>query len=154
MACSAALGCSVLRGTYVSEPGRLGSKMQTTTCPLLTFQISLYTFSFFFFFSSGEGNGNPLPYSCLENPMDKRGLVGYSSWGCKELDITERLHFHFFTFLFFNVIFPFGIKVMNPSSQTNVFHMQVSTQLLKHPMMLAETLQHLKIKPSLTPNPN
>ena len=22
--------------------------------------------------SSGEGNDNPLPYSCLENPMDKR----------------------------------------------------------------------------------
>ena len=21
--------------------------------------------------SPGEGNGNPLPYSCLENPMDK-----------------------------------------------------------------------------------
>ena len=21
--------------------------------------------------SSGEGNGNPLPYSCLENPMDR-----------------------------------------------------------------------------------
>ena len=22
--------------------------------------------------SHGEGNGNPLPYSCLENPMDRR----------------------------------------------------------------------------------
>ena len=21
--------------------------------------------------STGEGNGNPLPYSCLENPMDR-----------------------------------------------------------------------------------
>ena len=86
--------------------------------------------------------------------MDKRGLVGYSSWGCKELDTTERLHFHFFTFLFFNVIFPFGIKVMNLSSQTNIFHTQVSIRLPKHPTMLAETLQHLKIKPSLAPNPN
>ena len=28
-----------------------------------------------------------------------RILVGYSPWGCKELDRTERLHFHFFTFL-------------------------------------------------------
>ena len=36
--------------------------------------------------SPGEGNGNPLQYSCLENPMDKRRLVGYSPWGCKELD--------------------------------------------------------------------
>ena len=27
-----------------------------------------------------------------------RILVGYSSWGRKELDLTEWLHFHFFTF--------------------------------------------------------
>ena len=38
--------------------------------------------------SSGEGNGNPLQYSCLENLMS---LVGYSPWGCKELDMAERL---------------------------------------------------------------
>ena len=41
--------------------------------------------------SPGEGNGNPLQYSCLENP--RRSLVGYSPWGCKESDTTERLHF-------------------------------------------------------------
>ena len=30
------------------------------------------------------GHGNPLPYSCLENPMDrKRNLAGYSSEGCR-----------------------------------------------------------------------
>ena len=40
--------------------------------------------------SPGEGNGNPLQCSCLENPMD-RGA--YSSWGCKESDTTEQLHF-------------------------------------------------------------
>ena len=28
--------------------------------------------------SPGEENGNPLQYSFLENPMDKRNLVGYS----------------------------------------------------------------------------
>ena len=43
----------------------------------------------------GEGSDNPLQYSCLENPMDRRSLVGYSPWGCEELDTTERLHFHF-----------------------------------------------------------
>ena len=26
----------------------------------------------------GRGHGNPLQYSCLENPMDKGALVGYS----------------------------------------------------------------------------
>ena len=35
--------------------------------------------------SPGEGNGSPLQYSCLENPMDS------GAWGCKELDMTERL---------------------------------------------------------------
>ena len=36
--------------------------------------------------SPGGGHGNPLQYSCLENPL--RSLVGYSPWGCKELDTT------------------------------------------------------------------
>ena len=45
----------------------------------------------------GEGNGNPLQDSCLENPMDReshgqKSLVGYSPWGRKESDTTERLH--------------------------------------------------------------
>ena len=28
--------------------------------------------------SPGREHGNPLHYSCMENPMDKRSLVGYS----------------------------------------------------------------------------
>ena len=39
--------------------------------------------------SPGEVNGNPLQYSCLENSMDGRSLVGYSPWGRKESDTTE-----------------------------------------------------------------
>ena len=35
--------------------------------------------------------GNPLQYSCLENPHGQRSLAGCSPWGCKELDMTERL---------------------------------------------------------------
>ena len=34
--------------------------------------------------SPGGENGNPLQYSCLENPTEKRSLVGYSPWGPKE----------------------------------------------------------------------
>ena len=41
--------------------------------------------------SPGEGNSNPFHYSCLENPHGQRSLVGYSPWGLKELDTTERL---------------------------------------------------------------
>ena len=39
--------------------------------------------------SPGVGNGNPFWYSCLENSMDRRSLVGYSAWGRKEPDPTE-----------------------------------------------------------------
>ena len=33
--------------------------------------------------SHGEGNGNPLQYSCLENPIKRGSLAGYSPCGCK-----------------------------------------------------------------------
>ena len=38
-----------------------------------------------------EGNVYPLQYSCLENSMDRRSLVGYSPQGGKESDMTEQL---------------------------------------------------------------
>ena len=34
--------------------------------------------------SLGGGNDNPLQYSCLKKSDGQRGLVGYSSRGCKE----------------------------------------------------------------------
>ena len=40
--------------------------------------------------SPGEGNGYPLQYFGLENSTDN--IV---PWGCKELDTTERVSFHF-----------------------------------------------------------
>ena len=40
--------------------------------------------------SPGGGHGNPLQYSCLENPHGQKGLVGYSPWGHKGLDMTEQ----------------------------------------------------------------
>ena len=45
--------------------------------------------------SPGEGSGYPLQYSFLENSMDmecmcgQQSLVGYSPWGCKELNTTK-----------------------------------------------------------------
>ena len=44
--------------------------------------------------SPGGGNGNPLQYFCLENSMDRRSLVGYSLWGCKESETTKRTRAH------------------------------------------------------------
>ena len=48
--------------------------------------------------SPGVGNGNPPQYSCHEKFHGQRSLVGFSPWGRKESEMTERLHFHF-TFL-------------------------------------------------------
>ena len=44
--------------------------------------------------SPGEGHSNPLQYSCLENPHGQKSLEGYSPWGHKESDTTERLSTH------------------------------------------------------------
>ena len=44
--------------------------------------------------SPGGGHGNPLQHSCLENPHGQRSLAGYSPWGRKESDTTERLSIH------------------------------------------------------------
>ena len=43
--------------------------------------------------SPGEGNGNPLPVFLPGKSHRQRSLVGYSPWGRKESDTTERLHF-------------------------------------------------------------
>ena len=34
----------------------------------------------------------PLQNSCLEKSHEQRSLLGYSPWGCKESDTTERAH--------------------------------------------------------------
>ena len=44
--------------------------------------------------SPGGGHGNPLQCSCLENPPGQRSLAGYSPWGHKESDTTEKLSKH------------------------------------------------------------
>ena len=41
--------------------------------------------------SRGERNDYPLPYSCLENSIDRGTWLGYSPWGCKDLDTIEQL---------------------------------------------------------------
>ena len=41
--------------------------------------------------SPGGGHGNPLQYPYLENSHEQRSLAGYSPWGHKESDMTERL---------------------------------------------------------------
>ena len=49
--------------------------------------------------SPGGGHGNPLQYSCLENPHGQRSLADYRPWDHKELDTTEGLIPHIYTYL-------------------------------------------------------
>ena len=41
------------------------------------------------------GQWQPTPVLLPGKSHGRRSLVGYSPWGCEELDTTERLHFHF-----------------------------------------------------------
>ena len=55
--------------------------------------------------SPGGGHDNPLQYFCLENPQGQGSLVGYSPWGCKESDITEKLSMaHSIMHLSYNIL--------------------------------------------------
>ena len=44
-------------------------------------------------FPGGE-HGNSFQYSGLENPREQRSLAGCSLWGCREVDMNERLSTH------------------------------------------------------------
>ena len=46
------------------------------------------------------GNSNPLRYSCLGNPMDRRGWQA-TAHGVTESDMTENTHTHFYWY--FNI---------------------------------------------------
>ena len=43
--------------------------------------------------SPGEGNGKPTPVLLPGESHGRKSMVGYSPWGRKESDTTERLHF-------------------------------------------------------------
>ena len=48
--------------------------------------------------SPGVGNSNPLLYLCQGKSHGQMSLVGYSPYGCKELDITEQPNTHIVTY--------------------------------------------------------
>ena len=61
----------------------LGCKMEISAQSVIPSQGSLE--------ASMRRAWQPLQYSCLENPHGQMSLAGYSPWGCKESDTTERL---------------------------------------------------------------
>ena len=69
----------------MEEPGSLvhGVAKSQTELSNFTFFLSVVPF--------GEGNGNPTPVFLPGESHGQRGLVGYSLWGCKELDMNKQL---------------------------------------------------------------
>ena len=59
--------------------------------------------------SPGEGNSQPTPVFLTGKSHGWRSLVGYSPWGRKESDTTERLHFTSHTMQFH--LYNFEIKL-------------------------------------------
>ena len=47
--------------------------------------------------STGVGNGNVFQYSCVENSMEQRSLMGYSPWGGRVGRMSRYAHLHFAT---------------------------------------------------------
>ena len=54
--------------------------------------------------SPGGEHGNLLQYSCLQDPMDRGALWGYSLWGPKESDMTEVTE-HAVMIILFSIVF-------------------------------------------------
>ena len=52
--------------------------------------------------SPAGGHGNPLPYPCLENPVDRGAWRGYSPRGHQESDTTEQRSTHMRPFRIFS----------------------------------------------------
>ena len=67
----------------------------------------------------GEEHGNPLQYSCLEKSHRQRSLVGYSLWGGKELDTTERLSMHALVWKGLSHHHPLYVYFLNKFRQMN-----------------------------------
>ena len=91
----------------------------------------------------GGGHGNPLQYSCLE-----RSLVGYSSWGHKESDMTERLSTHLtrWTFvgkeisLLFNMLSRFFIAFLPTSKSLLISWLQSLSAVILEPKKIKSLL--------------
>ena len=62
----------------------------------------------------------PIPVLLPGKSHGQRILIGPSSWGLKELDMTERLHFHFYTYwnCYINLFYSKGLL---PGSHKNYF---------------------------------
>ena len=83
----------------------------------------------------GEGNGNLFQYSCLGNLVDKRRLVGYSSWGHKELDMPEKLSTNkiYIGYMLLNELWGFSGSSSGKESACNAGHAGLIPGLGRYP---------------------
>ena len=74
---------------WMEEPGRLQSMGSLRVGRGWATSLSLFTLT------QLRRKWHPTPVLLRGKSHGQRSLVGYSSWGCEESDMTERLHFHF-----------------------------------------------------------
>ena len=79
----------------------------------------------------------PTPVLLLGESHGGRSLVGYSPWGLKESDMTERLHFHF---TFFGMTKPGGCQVFGVSHRRMELPSFLSTDHTKQQLLLCHLL--------------
>ena len=85
----------------------------------------------------------PTPVFLLGESQGWRSLVGYSPWGCKELDMTERLHF--FTSYLYN-----GILLSHKKKKKEIMPF-AATQMQLEVIILNEVSQKEKEKYHVIP---
>ena len=84
----------------------------------------------------GGRHGNPLQYSCLENPLRQRSLVGYSPWGHRVgHDWTTNTFIYSFSFQWNQFSFQSQSmpKTVQTTTQSHSFHIlgKVMPQILQ-----------------------
>ena len=85
----------------------------------------------------GGGHGNSLQYSCLEKPCGQRSLAGYSPWGHKESDATER---SMYVLLIIYVCFGTSLFEISSIFSTLMCIVCLSEEITKADKMLVITL--------------
>ena len=74
----------------------ISQKIYTNPIPLLLIFLKLYShLQCDFIYIVFQRQWHPTPVLLPGKSHGWKSMVGYSPWGCKELDMTEQLHFYF-----------------------------------------------------------
>ena len=78
--------------------------------------------------SPREVNGNPTPVLLPGKSHGRRSLAGYSPWGCKESDTTERLHSESATYFLGTARFSPKFQLYGPQDMSQLPNSALVTQ--------------------------